>query len=62
MSIHLKAVIDMFLHVPRKFSYRSFIYFFYGNSTFYWRLPSKFKKKNFVYSGRKTSSLNNFPN
>ena len=36
----------------------------FRNSAFYWRLPSKLKKKkkeNFVYSGRKTSFLHNFP-
>ena len=57
MSIHFNALIDTFHYVPRKFSERPFIYFFDGtsshfrNSTFYWRLPSKFFKETLPTAG-----------
>ena len=45
MSIHFNALIDMFHHVPQTFlSVLSFFNHF-RNSTFYWRLPSKFFKE-----------------
>ena len=58
ISIHLSTRFTMFLA-----TFHSILSFFnhFRNSTFYWRLPSKFFKWNFVYSGRKTSFLNNFP-
>jgi len=60
MSINFNALIDTFRHVPRNFSKRSFIYFFVGTSNIHLQ-NSKFFQRNFVYSGRKTSFLNNFP-
>ena len=57
ISMHLST---RFHHVPRNFSYHSFIYFVDGASNIYFQ-NSKFFKETFVYSGRKTSFLNNFP-
>ena len=45
MSIHFNALIDTFRYFPRNFSKRSFIFNHFRNSTFHWRLPSKFFKK-----------------
>jgi hypothetical protein len=55
------------MHLSTRFTCSSQLFFFteflnhFRNSTFYWRLPSKFFKKNFVSSGRKTLFLRNFP-
>jgi len=55
ISMHLSTRFTMFLA-----TFLSVLLFFnhFRNSTFYW--PSVFPR-NFVYSGRKTSFLNNFP-
>jgi len=57
ISMHLSTRFTMFLS-----TFLTVLSFFnhFRNSTFYWRLTSIFQR-NFVYSGRKTSFLNNFP-
>jgi hypothetical protein len=57
ISMHLSTRFTMFL-----ITFLSVLSFFnyFRNSTFYWCLPSIFQR-NFVYSGLKTSFLNNVP-
>ena len=58
MSIHFNTLIDTFHHVPRNLAFFHLLLRWHERYT-----SSKFQifQRNFIYSGRKTSFLNNFP-